>query len=213
MKIFPWLGVLIPLVFGIGWTSRLLSEVAAGQEPAAAEQADAQDPSRGDPRVGFGSSHRGPFFESVKHLSDDLELTQEQRDDLERIASETAERVRELERQIFAIQRDALPRAEGVLTDAQKQQMDEILKSRRERYRQYEIDRRMQWFESELELDDAGLTKVRAAIEVYEKDKHGYFNKHVHGERSKEEVSARMQQLLNTRNHFLLTTAKLLRQL
>ncbi len=183
MRSFGWTMVLLVLVFGIGWTSRVVAERDSGALERLPVEAAAEDlagsrlggDGPGGPR---GGHHRrgGPFLSSVQEFADQLDLSSEQRAEIWAILDQTLEEVRELERSIWNVHQRSRPRMLAVLTDEQRADLERLVDDRRSEMERERIERTMKTITEATSLDDGAAARARAALEGYERRKSRFFS-------------------------------------
>ena len=97
MRTWLWMGLLLLLVFGIGWTTRALADRTEGAGPGP----DLSPPS--ERRGSRGFRRGGPYLATVEHFAKQLELSQQQQEQLAQLIHDTGEKVRSHESAISEV--------------------------------------------------------------------------------------------------------------
>ncbi|MBI4880466.1 MAG: hypothetical protein HY812_12525 [Planctomycetes bacterium] len=202
MRLYLWISVLLLLVFGIGWTSRLLAERAGTALDGPRSEPRRPGPERFDRH---GPPGGGPFLETVEGFAEELALTQEQLAALDRIMQETTDAVRAQEREIWEIMHRTRPQVLAVLTEAQRQLLEELIDARLAERREQWLDARAEWLQSQVSLDEGTLAAVRGILADYERKKGAFFDDLCQQEAFPEglDVEAKLDELRRERDEAL----------
>lgn len=164
MKALLWCGVLSAIVFGIGWKSSQLS--AAGTSPPPPPGRDG----------GFGGERHGhgPFFGPSLDFAQDLGLDDAQRERVAKIVEASAAAIDAHEKAMREIKAQARTDLLAVLTDAQRQKMEELTEQAFQRHAAEIVQSGVDWFRRNAQLDDGGIRKVESILTDYETAKRRY---------------------------------------
>ena len=154
MRSTPWFAVLSVLLFGVGWTSRVV-----------AERTSDDDLSRYETRRERGHrSHRnggGRFlFQTVENFATELELTEEQRAEMNAIWEGLRNQVREQERVIFGHHREAERQINAVLSEVQRNRLEELLRQSFQEFREAKLAEIETWLNANSALTDPQREQV-----------------------------------------------------
>lgn len=184
MRSLTWTWILLALVFGIGWTSRLLAERTgdAGRpdrspretETSADAGSDAERSYRGSRRGRFGSG--GPFLSTVEQFADELGLDDQQRSQLDMLMTETNRAIEEHENAKRELMRQTRPRIAEILTDEQQERMSELVREKRNAHDLANREQKLDWLSGHSGLDEEGLLAARRALEAYDAAKAALFD-------------------------------------
>ncbi len=202
MRLYLWIAVLVLLIFGIGWTSRLLAERAGSPRIGPRSESHRPGPERFDRH---GPPGGGPFLETVEGFAQELQLTPEQLAALDRIMRETTDAVRAKEREIWEIMHRTRPQVLAVLTEAQRQLLEELIDARQAERREQWLDARLEWLRGEVRLEEGALAAVRGILADYERKKGAFFDDLCQQEAFPEglDVEARLDELRRERDEAL----------
>ena len=178
MKSTVWTLVLLVLVFAIGWTSRVVAERADGRgAPGVASDDGARERRRG-PRGGRGRSGRGigRFLDSVRQFSAELELSGEQETALGALFDDTLRQVHEHERKIWEVTHDARPKLRAILTDAQRDRLDELVAEKFAERSAERVRSTMAWAVDAFALEEARAARLERALLDHEERKRACFD-------------------------------------
>jgi hypothetical protein len=164
MKARLWTLLLVILVLGVGWTSRVLTEQARHGGWTSVER---KNESRGGRRGSRGLRSLGPFLGSVNRFANELDLTEEQREELTRMVEETTGEVRRRELEIRDYLYSTKSRVNELLTVAQRQRLDELNERQWAAYMEERRRRSMEWFRRETRLEEPVLVQVETILGEY----------------------------------------------
>lgn len=187
MKSLAWLALLLGLVFGIGWTSRLLAErafcgvVATAPDSARGSAAAGapfgpdrdRDRDRSRSRDGFGPT--GPFLATVEQFAGEIGLDDAQRLRLDELIAETTREVERHEESIRDVLRRTHTRVAELLTAEQHEKMGALVAAERAAHAQEKRERTMAWIRENLAPDGAALAAIESIIEEYDARKAALF--------------------------------------
>jgi Spy/CpxP family protein refolding chaperone len=162
MRSFIWLALFFVLVFGIGWTSRLLAERPADQ-PERTHRSERGGWSRSHGGYGPG----GPFIQTIEQFGEELALTEEQRTKLDAIMQETVAQIETHEHAIRDLMYSTRPRVLAILTEAQRAALDERIAEERREHAQERLTRQMDWLAENTELDATALADLEGVLIRY----------------------------------------------
>lgn len=179
MRTSLWMSLLLLLVFGIGWTSRFLTESGssgAGGTAFAGVPSDTEPRDRGDRdrdrdrRGPPGRGRGGPWSNSVQRFADRLGLDAEQQRALEGVMEDTRERVHDHEKAIWGVVSDSRRQMEELLRDDQRTLLDQLLQGERDQARDAEIAQSLEWMKTEAGLGAEQLVAVEAILRRFHED-------------------------------------------
>ena len=160
MKSTLWWVLFIVVVFGVGWTSSRLSQ-QMGLGSSSLEGTEPVSDNRS--RRGFG-----PPIPSLEHLKEPLELSDEQVTELRRIKNQALEEIRGLEHSTREVMRQARERSEALLTDVQKDKLEQHRKQEWDRWKQRKVERHRKWFAEHTALDNDKIAQAVSVVTHYE---------------------------------------------
>jgi hypothetical protein len=167
MKTYSWIAVLVVLVFGIGWTSRVVAERAGAGAPALRSE-----PGRGRPHRGAGG---GPFLATVEEFAEELALTEEQRGALQELVDETAGKLAQLEEKVFDVKQQTRSDIREILEPAQLTRLEDLVRSSWDRYREEKLARLARWLDEEGRFDAETRRGVMAVLGDIAAEKSEFF--------------------------------------
>ena len=162
MKSFTWIFLFFLLVFGIGWTSRLLAE-----RPDLKPAPERNPEGRWGSRSRGGSGPGGPFISTIEQFGDELALTDEQRAQLDAVMQETVAEVESHEHAIRDLMRNSRPRVLAILSDAQRNALDERIRERRQEHAVERRNRQMDWLRANTSLEASLLLELESVLTRY----------------------------------------------
>lgn len=198
-KTYVWIAVLAVLMFGVGTATGILSERVSGSAPELDDSKASRswdggssdrwrdrdrdgrrggDRRRSDHPDGARPPHgrsMGPRIDSIRHLADELSMTEEQRTELDRIVSETSAAIEEHERAIADEALEARRRVDELLTADQRQFLDDRVTKWFEAMRAEKLASLTAWFEENAGLAGDDLAAASAVVSKWLEDKGEYF--------------------------------------
>ncbi len=196
-KTYVWIILLAVLMFGVGTATGILSERVSGSAPDLADLDTSRDRGkresrddwrdrgprgddrrRGDrpdgPHPPRGSS-LGPRVDSIRHLADELSMTEDQRAELDRIVRETSAAIEEHERAIAEEALEARRRVDELLTEDQRQFLDDRVTKWFEAMRAEKLASLTAWLEENASLTGDELAAARVVVSDWLEAKGEYF--------------------------------------
>lgn len=204
-----WLSSLALLVFGIGWTSKALSD-AGEPTPTSKEEARRERPSFFWKRV--RDSRRSLL--TVQSFARELELTEAQQAELSELTEQVAGRIRDHEHEIRGILESSRRAVDELLTAEQAERLAELIRRRRQQRDERRIRELLDSLRDEhgLELDEATERAVVAALTRQDGPRPGHRGRHgkpserrSRSERFRQEIRSALAGLLDERAIELLT--------
>ncbi|MEQ8767564.1 MAG: hypothetical protein RL885_26905 [Planctomycetota bacterium] len=164
-----WLAFLVLVTFGVGWTTKALTERWTGDEAPMEEEAQPETP-RGRSR--WGGDRR---LLTIRSFAKELDLGADQVSELEQLIDEVSDRIRDHEKAIGAVLEDSRIRVDQLMTEDQKERLDALIERRneerlRERHRAIFADAT-----KEQPLDDAEREQALNLLWDYEQARRDLF--------------------------------------